>query len=95
MKNELPFPRPTKPVAIPKRRAMSTYGAPATPSGYGQAPVASPRAVAFAYPDLEPGGDQRQTLKLTHGTWTLYCSILDHRSLGMRATLTVNWSASG
>jgi invasion protein IalB len=46
--------------------------------------------VAFAYPDLEPGGDQRQTLKLTHGTWTLYCSILDHRSLGMQATLTVN-----
>jgi plastocyanin len=46
--------------------------------------------VAFAYPTLDPGGDQRQTVTLTHGTWTLYCSLLDHRSLGMQATLTVN-----
>jgi plastocyanin len=46
--------------------------------------------VAFAYPELDPGGDQRQTLKLTRGTYTLYCSILDHRSLGMQATLTVD-----
>jgi plastocyanin len=46
--------------------------------------------VAFAYPTLDPGGDQRQTLTLTPGTWTLYCSLLDHRSLGMQATLTVN-----
>jgi plastocyanin len=45
---------------------------------------------AFAYPTLDPGGDQRQTLTLTKGTWTLYCSLLDHRSLGMQATLTVN-----
>jgi plastocyanin len=46
--------------------------------------------VAFAYPTLDPGGDQRQTVRLTRGTWTLYCSLLDHRSLGMQATLTVN-----
>jgi len=46
--------------------------------------------VAFAYPTLDPGGDQRQTVTLTPGTWTLYCSLLDHRSLGMQATLTVN-----
>ena len=46
--------------------------------------------VAFAYPDLDPGGDQRQTVTLTRGTYTLYCSLLDHRSLGMQATLTVN-----
>jgi plastocyanin len=46
--------------------------------------------VAFAYPTLDPGGDQRQTVYLSRGTWTLYCSLLDHRSLGMQATLTVN-----
>jgi plastocyanin len=46
--------------------------------------------VAFAYPTLDPGGDQRQTVTLSAGTWTLYCSLLDHRSLGMQATLTVN-----
>jgi plastocyanin len=46
--------------------------------------------VAFAYPTLDPGGDQKQTVTLTQGTWTLYCSLLDHRSLGMQATLTVD-----
>lgn len=47
-------------------------------------------SVVFAYPTLDPGGDQKQTLPLTHGTYTLYCSLLNHRSLGMEATLTVN-----
>jgi plastocyanin len=47
-------------------------------------------AVAFSFPTLDPGGDQRQTLNLTRGTWTLYCSLLDHKALGMQATLTVN-----
>ena len=46
--------------------------------------------VAFAYPSLDPGGDQKQTVTLTKGTWTLYCSLLNHRSLGMQATLTVD-----
>jgi plastocyanin len=46
--------------------------------------------VAFAYPTLDPGGDQKQTIVLQPGTYTLYCSLLDHRSLGMQATLTVN-----
>jgi plastocyanin len=47
-------------------------------------------AVAFAFPTLDPGLNQRQTVKLARGTWTLYCSILDHRDLGMQATLSVN-----
>ncbi|MFL5906317.1 MAG: plastocyanin/azurin family copper-binding protein [Solirubrobacterales bacterium] len=47
-------------------------------------------AAAFAFDTLAPGGDQRQTLTLAKGTWTLYCSLLDHRNLGMQATLTVN-----
>jgi hypothetical protein len=46
--------------------------------------------VDFAYPTLDPGGDQRQTITLSRGTWTLYCSLLNHRDLGMQATLTVN-----
>ena len=46
--------------------------------------------VVFSYPALGPGGDQRQTLNLSRGTWTLYCSLLNHRALGMQATLTVN-----
>ena len=44
----------------------------------------------FAYPTLDPGGTQKQTVYLTKGTWTLYCSLLNHRDLGMQATLTVN-----
>jgi plastocyanin len=46
--------------------------------------------VAFSYPTLDPGLTQSQTLNLARGTWTLYCSLLDHRTLGMQATLTVN-----
>jgi plastocyanin len=46
--------------------------------------------VAFSFPTLDPGGDQKQTLTLTAGTWTLYCSLLNHKDLGMQATLTVN-----
>jgi plastocyanin len=44
----------------------------------------------FSFDTLDPGGDARQTLTLGRGTWTLYCSLLDHRNLGMQATLTVN-----
>jgi plastocyanin len=44
----------------------------------------------FTYPTLDPGSTQKQTLYLTKGTWTLYCSLLNHRDLGMQATLTVN-----
>jgi plastocyanin len=44
----------------------------------------------FSFPDLDPGGSARQTLTLKRGTWTLYCSLLNHRYLGMQATLTVN-----
>jgi plastocyanin len=47
-------------------------------------------AVAFSFPTLDPGLNQRQTVTLARGTWTLYCSLLDHQSLGMQATLTVN-----
>jgi plastocyanin len=46
--------------------------------------------VAFSFETLDPGGDARQTVTLKHGTWTLYCSLLNHRDLGMQATLTVN-----
>jgi hypothetical protein len=46
--------------------------------------------VAFSFPTLDPGLTQRQTLSLARGTWTLYCSLLNHQSLGMQATLTVN-----
>jgi hypothetical protein len=46
--------------------------------------------VAFSFPTLDPGLTQRQTLSLARGTWTLYCSLLDHQSLGMQATLAVN-----
>jgi hypothetical protein len=46
--------------------------------------------VAFSFPTLDPGLTQRQTVNLARGTWTLYCSLLDHQSLGMQATLTVN-----
>jgi plastocyanin len=46
--------------------------------------------VAFSFESLDPGGDQRQTVTFTRGTWTLYCSLLDHRALGMQATLSVN-----
>ena len=46
--------------------------------------------VAFSFETLDPGGDARQTVTLTHGTWTLYCGLLNHRDLGMQATLTVN-----
>jgi plastocyanin len=47
-------------------------------------------AVAFSFDTLDPGGDQRQTVTLQPGTYTLYCSLLNHRSLGMQATLVVN-----
>jgi plastocyanin len=47
-------------------------------------------AVAFSFETLDPSGDQRQTVSLTRGTYTLYCSLLNHRDLGMQATLTVN-----
>jgi len=46
--------------------------------------------VAFSFDTLDPGGNARQTVTLKRGTYTLYCSLLDHRSLGMQATLTVN-----
>jgi plastocyanin len=46
--------------------------------------------VAFSFPTLDPGLTQRQTLSLARGTWRLYCSVLNHQSLGMQATLTVN-----
>jgi hypothetical protein len=46
--------------------------------------------VVFSFPTLDPGLNQRQTLNLARGTWTLYCSLLNHRELGMQATLAVN-----
>jgi hypothetical protein len=46
--------------------------------------------VAFTFPTLDPGLNQRQTINLARGTWSLFCSLLNHRELGMQATLTVD-----
>jgi hypothetical protein len=46
--------------------------------------------VAFTFPTLDPGLNQRQTFNLARGTWTFFCSLLNHRELGMQATLTVD-----
>jgi plastocyanin len=52
--------------------------------------IAREGVAAFSFPTLDPGLTQSQTVNLSPGTWTLYCSLLDHKSLGMQATLTVN-----
>ncbi len=55
MKNELPLPRPTNPVARPNSRAMSTYGAPATPEGM---PADARGARLKSSPDSLPSGTE-------------------------------------
>lgn len=49
--------------------------------------AAGARPVAFKR--LDPKGRTNRTLKLTAGRYQLWCSIADHRSRGMRATLVV------
>ena len=43
----------------------------------------------YAWPVTQPGGVVDETFKLLPGRYLLYCSIADHRALGMSATLIV------
>ena len=49
----------------------------------------APGAKPIAFKRLDPKGRADRTLKLTPGRYSLWCSIADHRSRGMRATLVV------
>jgi hypothetical protein len=46
-------------------------------------------AKRMTFKRLDPKGRTHRTLKLTPGRYSLWCSIADHRSRGMRATLVV------
>ena len=39
--------------------------------------------------EVVPGGRRQLSLKLTPGRYSLWCSVANHRRLGMRATLVV------
>jgi plastocyanin len=41
------------------------------------------------FSQLDPGSHTSRTIKLAPGRYTLWCSIADHRQLGMVAPLTV------
>ena len=43
----------------------------------------------YAWPAVQPGKVVDNTLKLLPGTYALWCSVANHRALGMRATLVV------
>ena len=49
----------------------------------------APGAKPVTFKRLDPKGRADRTLKLTAGRYQLWCSIADHRSRGMRATLVV------
>jgi plastocyanin len=49
----------------------------------------APGAKPVVFKRLDPRGRTNRTLKLTAGRYSLWCSIADHRSRGMRATLVV------
>ena len=101
-----PLPRPQDPQAPKAAQAFGVYSGPfgrvqakrlliRISSGTPRRPRCGPcterqGVVAFSFPTLDPGGDQRQTVNLAHGTWTLYCSLLDHKAQGMQATLKVD-----
>jgi hypothetical protein len=46
-------------------------------------------AVTVSFPAVQPGGAARKRIDLTAGSYLLWCSIGDHRHLGMWATLRV------
>jgi plastocyanin len=46
-------------------------------------------ARVYAWPVTQAGAVVDETLKLLPGRYLLYCSIADHRALGMSATLIV------
>jgi plastocyanin len=43
----------------------------------------------YAWPNVEAGNVTDKTFKLLPGRYALWCSIANHRRLGMRATLVV------
>jgi hypothetical protein len=47
-------------------------------------------APSFSFAELAPGGVAKQTVNLSRGTWTLYCSLPGHYALGMHVNLTVD-----
>jgi plastocyanin len=46
--------------------------------------------VAGSIPNTAPNAHPSLTLTLHPGSYTLFCSILDHEAKGMKATLLVN-----
>lgn len=49
----------------------------------------APGARTYSTPEVLPGADRAISLRLYPGRYQLWCTIADHRALGMRATLTV------
>jgi plastocyanin len=43
----------------------------------------------YAWPNVQAGDVVDRTFKLLPGTYALWCSVANHRALGMRATLVV------
>jgi uncharacterized cupredoxin-like copper-binding protein len=43
----------------------------------------------YAWPNVEPGGVADRELKLLPGRYVLWCSVANHRALGMTAVLVV------
>jgi plastocyanin len=43
----------------------------------------------FVWPTVQPGEVLDKELKLTPGTYRLYCGLANHRALGMQATFVV------
>jgi plastocyanin len=43
----------------------------------------------YVWPNVQPGGVTGVELKLQPGRYMLWCSVANHRALGMTATLTV------
>jgi hypothetical protein len=49
----------------------------------------APGARTWKVRTVEPGGFRERQLRLARGRYQLWCTIADHRALGMRATLKV------
>ncbi len=46
-------------------------------------------SIAGSFPNTVSKGIRDQTIELRHGSYTLFCSLPEHESKGMKATLTV------
>jgi plastocyanin len=46
-------------------------------------------AQVYAWPNVQAGEVHDRMFKLLPGTYALWCSVANHRALGMRATLVV------